>query len=370
MNRKLLMACIFLIGCFSTTFAIGGGKKKSTSKPAAKQVSGKNNNTSSKKVTTVVLRDTIQSPAKAATAEPKVGFKQLFVNASNGVRLNPKAISFVQDYMENNTDDLLKIKERGRPYFNMMDAIFSKYGLPTELKYLAVIESELKTTAVSWAGAVGPWQFMPVTARELGLVVNRKLDERRNYTKSTQAAARYLKDLYEEFGDWLLVIAAYNGGPAKVYTAIRKSGSRNFWKLQNYLPAESRKHVKKFIGTHYIMEGQGSVTTLTKAEATEQIGITATYLLARKLSLDELNHAKSVTVSGKFYSLAIANNVSMSIDDFNRYNPDFDKKMASEDNTYELKLPADKMDQFTANKYAILNESVQLLLNGATVSGK
>ncbi|MFT3825596.1 MAG: lytic transglycosylase domain-containing protein [Chitinophagaceae bacterium] len=359
---------MLLIGCLSTSFANGGGKKKSTSKPASKQATAKKSN--SNKVTTVVLQDTIQSPAKAATAEPKVGFKALFVNAANGVRLNPKAISFVQDYMEKNTEDLLKIKERGRPYFNMMDGIFTKYGLPTELKYLAVIESELKSTAVSWAGAVGPWQLMPVTARELGLVVNRKMDERKNYTKSTTAAARYLKDLYEEFGDWLLVIAAYNGGPGNVYSAIRKSGSRNFWKLQNYLPAESRKHVKKFIGTHYIMEGQGSVTTLTKAEATEQIGVTATYLLARKLTSEELSKAKSLTVSGKYCAAAIANNIAMSIDDFNRYNPDFDKKMATEDNTYELKLPADKMDAFMANKYSILNESVQMLLNGATVSGK
>ncbi len=81
-------------------------------------------------------------------------------------------------------------------------------------------------------------------------------DERTDYYKSTHAAAKYLRDLYTEFGDWLLVIAAYNGGPGNVYSAIRKSGSRNFWDLQYYLPAESRTHVKKFIGTHYVFEGQ------------------------------------------------------------------------------------------------------------------
>ena len=84
--------------------------------------------------------------------------------------------------------------------------------------------------------------------------------------KSTKAAALYLRDLYGEFGDWLLVVAAYNSGPAPVYAAIRKSGSRNFWKLQRHLPQETRDHVKKYIATHYYFEGKGSVTTLTRAE--------------------------------------------------------------------------------------------------------
>jgi membrane-bound lytic murein transglycosylase D len=91
-------------------------------------------------------------------------------------------------------------------------------------------------------------------------------DERTNYYKSTIAAARYLKDLYMEFDDWLLVLAAYNGGPGPVYKAMHESGSKNFWVLQNYLPSESRDHVKKFIATHYYFEGRGSETTLTRAE--------------------------------------------------------------------------------------------------------
>lgn len=368
MNRKLLMASICAIGCVSMAFVTGGGKKKSTSKTATSQIAGKLNSKSD--VTTVMLGDTIQSPGKAATAGPKVGFNALFETAANGVRINPKAISFVKDYMTKNAEDLLKLKETGRQYFNIMDAVLGKFGLPAELKYLAVIESELKASCVSWAGAVGPWQLMPVTARELGLVVNKKVDERRNYVKSTQAAARYLKDLYEEFGDWLLVIAAYNGGPGAVYNAIRKSGSHNFWSLQNYLPTESRNHVKKFIGTHYIFEGQGGVTTLTRTEAIEQIGVAATYVQPRKLSDAELGKAKSLTISGKYYSSAIANNVMMTLDEFNRYNPEFDAKMASQDNTYELKLPADKMELFMANKYTILNESVQLLLNSAAMLSK
>src|SRR5206468_3829448 len=87
------------------------------------------------------------------------------------------------------------------------------------------------------------------------------------FYKSTVAAAKYLRALYAEFGDWLLVIAAYNSGPGPMYKAIHKSGSRNFWVLQRYLPAESRAHVKRFIGAHYYFEGTGSATTCTKEEA-------------------------------------------------------------------------------------------------------
>jgi membrane-bound lytic murein transglycosylase MltF len=153
--------------------------------------------------------------------------------------------------------------------FSIIDSVLHKYHLPLELKYLAVIESELKPSALSHVGARGPWQLMPGTAQVLGLKTSHQNDERTSYYKSTIAAAKYLRDLYAQFNDWLLVLAAYNGGPKPVYNAIQKSGSKNFWILQNYLPAESRDHVKKFIATHYYFEGRGSETTLTRAENLE-----------------------------------------------------------------------------------------------------
>jgi membrane-bound lytic murein transglycosylase D len=180
--------------------------------------------------------------------------------------LNSHATKFVKDYIAKSREMLEEIKEGSQPYFKIIDSIFCKYDVPLELKYLAVIESKLKAKAVSKVGAAGPWQLMPATARIFNLKVSGKYDERKYYYKSTIAAARYLQDLHNQFGDWLLTIAAYNAGPGGVLKAIKRSGSRNFWKLQYFLPEETRLHVKKFIATHYFFEGHGSVATLTKDE--------------------------------------------------------------------------------------------------------
>ena len=293
----------------------------------------------------------------AVIVNPREGFKNLFesedLNAGFSVKLNPKAVSFVEDYMDDNTSNLNKMKGWATPYFNMMDAVFEKHGLPIELKYLSVIESQLKSNAVSWAGAVGPWQFMPATARLMGLKVGKGKDERTDYTKSTHAAAKYLTNLYRIYGDWLLVIAAYNCGPGSVNKAIARSGSRDFWTLQHHLPAESRNHVKKFIATHYIMEGEGGITTLTKKEADHF-----------KLALDTLsinNKLEMITVNGKYNAAVIAQHLQMSADDFNKLNPNFDRTLAT-GKPYQLRLPADKALLFQAQKPQILEQSIKMAL--------
>ena len=303
----------------------------------------------------------------AIAADPKAGFKDLFVGKPeeeglNQVQLNPRAISFVDDYMAKNRKSLEKLKGWGRPYFDMIDAVLTYHGLPRELKYLAVIESYLKTYAVSWVGAVGPWQFMPETGRRMGLKVNAYIDERTDYYKSTHAAAKYLSELYNIYDDWLLVIAAYNGGPGNVDAAIRKSKSRNFWDLQHYLPAESRDHVKKFIATHYIMEGDGGLTTLTKDETDILKQASNVNPAAKNLSAAELTNSKVQAISGRYNSLVITKHITFSIAEFNRYNPDFDK-LITHNGKYELRLPADKMDLFMAKRYDILNESLQIMLD-------
>src|SRR5690242_14268170 len=235
--------------------------------PVIASVNGANQQFAETTTTTVTVDPVIrQLQAFDSSFVELKGLPSRTLNDVPKIRLNAHAVKFVRDYSAGNSEDLEMIRKRGGRYFPMMDSVFTRYHLPTELKYLAAVESELKATAVSRVGAVGPWQLMASTARDLSLKVKGQYDERKNYYKSTVAAAKYLRDLYGQFGDWLLVIASYNSGPGKVLTAIKKSGSRNFWVLQNYLPAETRGHVKRFIATHYYFEEYGSITTLTKAE--------------------------------------------------------------------------------------------------------
>lgn len=354
----MIRSCFLLGTCF-IIFTVAGqqqtGNSDSVNPSSIKSLSDQNEKTFLQPDSTLIINDL------------KKGFKDLFISSNevagvNTAQLNPRAISFVEGYIQKHKKNLDYLKDWGRPYFDLMDAILTNYNLPKELKYLAVIESHLKVYAVSWAGAVGPWQFMPSTARRFGLKVNNYVDERTDYYKSTHAAARYLKELFSFFNDWLLVIAAYNGGPGNVNSAIRRSNSNDFWVLQNYLPAESRDHVKKFIATHYIMEGEGGITTLTKDETKDLQLASAINPAAKNLTNEELNNSKIQKVSGKYNSLVIAKHVLFPVNDFNRYNPDFDKLIALNGN-YELRLPADKMDLFAAKRYDILNESIQVLLD-------
>jgi len=307
-------------------------------------------------------KDSVRDDVKAV-ADPKQDFKDLFVtntlsNGMVGQQLNPLAVSFVEDYIEKFGKKMADMKDWGKPYFDMMDGILTQYNLPKELKYLAVIESFLKTNARSRVGAVGPWQFMPATARTMGLKISKKYDERQDFTKSTHAASKYLTSLYAIYGDWLLVIAAYNGGPGKVDAAIRKSGSRDFWTLQRYLPAESKNHVKKFIATHYMMEGQGGITTATKDES-------AVFATTVSVTPEEDAGSKKQSISGRYNSFVIMKHLSMDIAAFNKMNPNFDKQIAAT-GEYELRLPNDKMDLFLVKKPTILNECMQRLLTAST----
>ena len=152
-------------------------------------------------------------------------------------------------------------------YMPIFEEALESYQLPLELKYLPIIESALNPKAVSRAGATGLWQFMLGTGRQYGLEINSLVDERRDPVKSSYAAARYLRDLYRIFGDWNLVIAAYNCGPENINKAIRRyradkgrtenetitADDKDYWKLYPYLPGETRGYVPAFIAANYIM---------------------------------------------------------------------------------------------------------------------
>jgi membrane-bound lytic murein transglycosylase D len=316
-------------------------------------------------------RVSVKASKDTLKAEEKYGFKNLFINnkfisgQAYEAQLHPMAVAFVNEYMAKNGQWLKGMKKWGQPYFSMMDNILVQYGIPREMRYLSVIESSLNAGTVSWAGAVGPWQLMPDEGQRFGLIMNRYTDERTNYYKSTHVAAQLMRELYNQFGDWLLVIAAYNGGAGRMRSAIRRSGSRNFWDLQYFLPAETRNHVKKFIATHYIMEGSAGLTTTVTADL-QKMNISPAVAGSGNLSEEELKFLKTQPVSGKYNSVVIAKYIMMDIAQFNHYNPGFDEQLAGPENNYTLRLPADKMDLFVAKRYEILSESVMMMLNRAT----
>ena len=146
-----------------------------------------------------------------------------------------------------------KVITRSMVYFPIFEETFRRHNMPTNLKYLSIVESTLNPRAVSPVGAAGLWQFMKPTGKQYGLRINGAIDERRDPHAATDAAARYLADLYDRYGDWNLSIAAYNCGPGRVNGAVRKAGKSDYWVAAKYLPKETRNYVPAFIGVSYAM---------------------------------------------------------------------------------------------------------------------
>ncbi|MEM6802084.1 MAG: transglycosylase SLT domain-containing protein, partial [Bacteroidota bacterium] len=162
---------------------------------------------------------------------------------------------FIDVYAVRRREQVGRMMGLGRVYFPIFEEYLDKENMPLELKYLPVVESALNPHARSRVGATGLWQFMLYTGKQYGLKVNSFVDERRDPTKSTIAAIKYLKDAYNEFGDWLLAIASYNCGMGNVKKAIRRSGGKqNFWEIRAWLPRETRGYVPAFIAATYVFE--------------------------------------------------------------------------------------------------------------------
>lgn len=297
-----------------------------------------------------------------STQNLRVGFSSLFTISSTGnkekpftFQLNPKAVSFIQSYMDKQGPELMKMKTWAKPYFNLYDEILTANGIPVELKYLSVIESHLSYNLTSWAGAVGPWQLMPDEAARFGLKTS-PIDERTDYHKSTQVAASLLKELYAQFGDWLLVVAAYNGGAGRVKQAIQKKGTKDFWQLEYELPLETRNHVKKFIATHYVFEELDA----SGADLFEKIKVSAAAKSKKENSILLQTDFREIIVSGRFRISVIAAYLKVDEKALNAINPKFDQTVSS-GKSFPLKLPKDKLEIFEAHKNDILQASLQSL---------
>ena len=164
---------------------------------------------------------------------------------------------FVQtsiDQYAGNREEMAHVIGLSKYYFPIYEKIFHDAGIPPEIEYLSIVESKLDPNAVSRVGATGPWQFMSTTARMYGLNMDDFVDERRDPVRATYAAAAYLKDAYEEFGDWLLAIASYNCGKSNIENAIAQAGgATDFWSIRQYLPVETRNYVPAYIAVAYMM---------------------------------------------------------------------------------------------------------------------
>lgn len=169
------------------------------------------------------------------------------------MKFNNLVKSHIRAYTERRRSSTETIIGRSAIYFPIFETALMRHHIPTDLKYLSIVESALDPTAVSPAGARGLWQFMKGTGKQYNLRISKYVDERSDPQMSSEAAARFLKDLYARYGDWALSITAYNCGPGRVNSAIKKAGSTDYWKIMKYLPKETRNYVPAFIAVAYTL---------------------------------------------------------------------------------------------------------------------
>jgi len=167
-------------------------------------------------------------------------------------QFNPVVKSYVRTYTVKNRARTETMLGKTALYFPMFERLLAEANLPSELKYLSIVESALDPNARSRSGAVGLWQFMPPTGKEYGLNIRSSYDERKDPEKSTRAAIKYLGKLYDRFGSWELALAAYNGGPGRISRAVKRAGTKDYWKLNKYIPRETRNYVSAYIGASYV----------------------------------------------------------------------------------------------------------------------
>ena len=237
-------------------------------------------------------------------------------------------------------------------YMPIFEEALDAYNLPLELRYLPIIESALNPSAVSRAGASGLWQFMLATGKMYGLESNSLVDERRDPIKATWAAARYLKELYAIYGDWNLVIAAYNCGPGTINKAIRRAnGKTDYWEIYNFLPKETRGYVPAFIAANYVM----------------------TYYCDHNICPMETNIPAStdtIQVNKKLHFEQIADICGVSLEQIKSLNPQYKKNVIPGDSKpYTLRLPQNYISTFIDQQDTIyVHRADELFKNRKTIA--
>ncbi|KAA6328476.1 hypothetical protein EZS27_022640, partial [termite gut metagenome] len=257
-----------------------------------------------------------------------------------------KHIDVYTGRMRNQLSFILAISNFYMPIF---EDVLDAYDLPIELKYLPIIESALNPSAVSRKGASGLWQFMIKTGKRYGLESNSLVDERRDPIKSTWAAVCYLKDLYNIYHDWNLVIAAYNCGPGNVNKAIRRSGGQtDYWNIYPYLPRETRGYVPAFIAVNYVMNyyNDHNICPIEVAIPTD----------SDTLHINQPLHFEQIT-----------DICDISLEQVRNLNPQYKKDIIPGGKTYTLRLPYDKMSVFIDKQDTIYTHRINELFSNRAV---
>ena len=237
---------------------------------------------------------------------------------------NSHVKSFIDLYANRRRQQSSRMLGLSYVYFPMFEEYLSKYDLPLELKYLAMVESALNPTAGSRAGAKGLWQFMKGTGSEYGLRVSTLVDDRFDPEKETEAACQYLKSLYARYEDWFLVLAAYNSGPGTVNKAIlRARGVKNYWAIWPYLPAETRGYVPAFIAVTYVMN-YAAEHNLYPVNPGLLLHGTDTVMVRDRVAFDQINEC-----------------IGVPMEDLVFFNPQYTKRIVpgTKDYPYSLRMP-------------------------------
>ena len=293
--------------------------------------------------------------------------------------------NYVKSYHANHGQRIARLQASNRAYFKLIDNVMKRYNVPKEMKSLAIIESAMNCNAVSPVGAVGPWQFMSPTAKMMGLRVDETIDERRDFYKSTNAAARYLKKLHSMFNDWLLVIASYNCGPAPVLRAINAGKGRSFWDIKSKLPGETQNHVMAFIATSAILDKftnvlsmggiprDGKLTTKADKNSTVKNNSTTNQSSAKdemeadeneevkkpQFSQEELSQMVILKVKGTYNLKTISMILDEDLVKLKRWNPKFDEEIKTTLVPIHLRLPTTKLEKFIIEKDNIVATSAK-----------
>lgn len=252
--------------------------------------------------------------------------------------------AFIDMYVERKKSLVESMLGMSLYYMPIFEQALDKYGMPMELKYLPIIESALNPTAVSRAGATGLWQFMLDTAKGMGLEINSLVDQRRDPYLSSDAAARYLKQLYNSYGDWSLAIAAYNCGPGNVNKALRRAGGgkKDFWEIYPFLPRETRDYIPAFIAANYAMTYYNH-HNISPA------------LASRPIVTD------TVHVNKRVHFRQISDVMGISMDELRVLNPQYRTDVIPGDiHPYALILPNIQAYCYIANEDSIVNHNAEL----------